>query len=68
MDLALLDILCCPATHQPLYPADDKALATACARSGRPLSEGLLREDGQILYPVINGIPLLLVEEGILLV
>ena len=67
MDQALLDILCCPATHQPLHPADGHALAAA-ARLGKPLREGLLREDGRVLYPVMNGIPLLLVEEGITLV
>lgn len=64
MDQALLDILCCPATRQPLRPADEASLAAA-ARLGRPLREALLREDGMVLYPVRNGIPLLLVEEGI---
>ena len=68
MDKELLEILCCPATHQPLTIADEKALAAASARVGRPLHEGLLREDGQILFPVLNGIPLLLVEEGVSLV
>ncbi len=32
-----------------------------------PVREGLVREDGQVLYPVREGIPVLLVEEGILL-
>lgn len=30
-----------------------------------PIREGLLREDGLVLYPVREGIPVLLVEEGI---
>ncbi|HRJ72408.1 MAG TPA: hypothetical protein PLS03_09285 [Terrimicrobiaceae bacterium] len=67
MDAALLEILCCPATHQALHAADGDALAHASARSGKPLEEGLLREDGKVLYPVINGIPILLAEEGIIL-
>lgn len=68
MDKELLEILCCPATHQPLSVAGEKALAEAGVRLGKPLQEGLLREDGQVLYPVLNGIPLLLVEEGVSLV
>ena len=68
MDQELLKILCCPATHQPLALADEKALAAAGARAGQSFPEGLLRQDGQVLYPVMNGIPLLLVEEGVSLV
>ena len=68
MDQELLEILCCPATHQPLALADEKALAAARTRTGKSFTEGLLRADGQILYPVMNGIPLLLVEEGVSLV
>ncbi len=30
-----------------------------------PIREGLVREDGLVLYPVREGIPVLLVEEGI---
>lgn len=32
-----------------------------------PVGEGLVREDGLVLYPVREGIPVLLVEEGVLL-
>jgi uncharacterized protein YbaR (Trm112 family) len=31
----------------------------------RPLQEGLVREDGAILYAVRDGIPIMLVDEGI---
>ena len=38
-------------------------------RGGDPVSnaiqEGLLREDGKILYPVEDGIPVMLIEESI---
>lgn len=40
-------------------------------RQGRPvcepIREGLIRQDGLVLYPVRDGIAVLLVEEGILL-
>jgi len=32
------------------------------------IEEGLLREDGKVLYPIWDGIPVLLIEEGIELV
>ena len=31
----------------------------------QPISEGLVREDGKILYPVDDGIPVMLIEESI---
>ena len=66
MDEELLEILCCPLTRQPLRLADEKALAKASANWGfRPILEGLIREDGRMLYPISNGIPLLTPEEGI---
>lgn len=65
MDDDLLQILCCPVTRQPLRLADETALAQARSRVDKPLSGGLLRQDGRILYPIANGIPILLPEEGI---
>ncbi len=67
MDALLLDILCCPSTHQPLQVADTTTLARASAVASKSIAEGLLREDGKVLYPVSNGIPLLLEEEAITL-
>ena len=32
------------------------------------ISEGLIREDGKVLYPISDGIPLLVPEEGISLI
>jgi len=72
----LLALLCCPETHQPLRAAntDELALANregAVNRAGRPIgrltTEGLVREDGEVLYPIWDEIPCLLIEEGILL-
>lgn len=67
MDEALLETLCCPVTHQPLRLADTETLGRVRAKAGRAVSEGLLREDGLMVYPVKNGIPLLVPEEGIAL-
>ncbi len=74
----LLEILVCPETKQPLSPAGDEIIAQLNARidagdlrnrGGDPVSkalaEGLLREDGKILYIVDDGIPVMLIEESI---
>jgi len=80
IDKDLLEILACPETHQPLTLAEDDLVATVNARieagectnvAGekveRPIDEGLVREDGAIVYPVRNSIPVLLIDEGIAL-
>lgn len=74
----LLKILCCPESHQPLKPADKALLDQLNSeiqkgalknRSGQtvtePITEGLLREDGQFLYPYRNNIPVLLIDEAL---
>jgi uncharacterized protein YbaR (Trm112 family) len=65
VDDDLLQILCCPVTHQALRIADQATLSDASAKASRPITEGLIREDGRMLYPISNGIPLLIPEEGI---
>lgn len=78
LDQDLLDILVCPETHQPVTVADSEVLARvnaavadgrAATRGGEPVAEpmdaGLLREDGQVLYPVRQGIPIMLVDESV---
>ena len=74
----LLEILVCPETKQPVQPASAEVLerlASAVAagtlrnRGGEKVShapkEGLVREDGKILYPVEDDIPVMLIEESI---
>ena len=77
MDAALLNLLCCPESHQPLRPASAAELAALNERiragtvrnhAGQPVSEaleaGLLREDGRVVYPVRRGLPILLIAES----
>jgi len=74
----LLEILICPESRQPLAQADAALLARLNAeieagrlrsRGGdavtRAIAEGLVREDGKVLYVVDDGIPVMLVEESI---
>ena len=76
----LLDILVCPETKQPVALAPAELLTKLNAeveagrlrnRGGEPVTqtieEGLLREDGRILYVVDDSIPAMLVEESIAL-
>lgn len=78
IDKDLLEILACPQTYQSLAVADAATLERANARiragtaknaGGKPvtepLAEGLVREDRKLVYPVRDGIPVLLVDEGI---
>ena len=78
MDRKLLDILCCPASKQPLALLDRgelQALNQAIARGqvlrldgstqAQLLTEGLITRDRRILYRVDDGIPVLLADEGI---
>ena len=80
IDKDLLSILACPATHQPLREATAADLAAFNARVDKggvknvggkavttKLEGGLMRQDGKLLYPVLHGIPVLLVDEGIAL-
>jgi uncharacterized protein YbaR (Trm112 family) len=78
MDRKLLDILCCPASKQPLAllnKAELRALNEAIAGGGikrmdgslqsEPLKEGLITRDHQTIYRIEDGIPVLLSDEGI---
>jgi len=65
MDKALLSILCCPATRQGLREATAEELLRCVGRDGISIDAGLVREDGKILYPVRNGIPVLIADQGI---
>ncbi|MEE2678237.1 MAG: hypothetical protein VX546_06620 [Myxococcota bacterium] len=78
MSEELLDILVCPETKQSVSVASDDVLSKLADgirsgsvrnRGGTQLesapTEGLVREDGKILYPVDDGIPVMLIEESI---
>ncbi len=78
MDRKLLDILACPASRQPLAMLDAaglEALNRAIAAGdvhraddtaqSEPLREALLTRDRKTVYRIDDGIPVLLVEEGI---
>lgn len=80
VDPQLLDILVCPETKQSVRPADDELVARLNAsrergelrtRSGDEVRErldgGLVREDGRLLYPIRDDIPVMLVDEAIAL-
>lgn len=78
IDKELLAILCCPETKQVVSLADElliQKLNAAIARGElknvgkRPISAeldgGLVRTDRQILYPIRDNIPVMLIDEGI---
>ncbi len=78
IDSNLLKILCCPETHQPLAPADAAMIQSLNAqiaagqlrnRANQPVTRkcdgGLVRQDGQFLYPICQDIPVLLINEAI---
>ena len=78
MDKRLLAILRCPVTHKELSLAGSQTIRDVNAaidagklsnRDGRTLdealSEALITDDGKVLYPVANGIPVLLEGESI---
>ena len=69
MDKKLLTILHCPITHKGLGLANETTLKGVANQEGQtltePLHEGLLTDDGKVLYPIVDGIPVLLSGESI---
>ena len=74
----LLEILVCPESQQPvaLAPPDLIARLNADIQAGKlrnrggsaveaEIQEGLLRQDGKVLYIVDDSIPVMLIEESI---
>jgi uncharacterized protein YbaR (Trm112 family) len=74
----LLAMLVCPEKRTPLKLAASPLIAALNTRVARrelknragdvverPLDGGLLRQDGVVLYPIIDRIPVLLVDEAI---
>ena len=77
MDRKLLDILCCPATRQPLALLDDRELAMVnrgiadggivrADGSGQSaaITAGLITRDRRTVYRIEDGIPVLLADEA----
>jgi len=80
IDAELLDILVCPETRQAVRLAEPELIARINAaieagsmtnRSGETvrtrLEGGLVREDGEVLYAIRDGIPIMLVDEALVL-
>lgn len=78
VDGKLLEILCCPVSKTPLTRLGAERLERLNRRIAAgevryvdgaavtaPLSEALVTEDSRVIYPVEDGIPILLEEKGI---
>jgi len=76
MDKRLLDIICCPVTRLPLELLDAERLSrlNAAIAAGQVVNQGekqveerfleaLVTRDGRFVYPVRDGIPVLLESE-----
>lgn len=78
IDKELLEILACPENKSPVHVAEDSIVKTIneriekrdiSNRGGKvveaPIDGGLIREDGAFLYPIDDGIPIMLIDEAI---
>ncbi len=74
----LLEILRCPQDKSRLRLADTKLLdrlnqaitagrvmSTSGTKVDEPLAGGLVREDNRVLYPIVDDLPVLLIDESI---
>ena len=78
VDGKLLEILCCPVSRTPLTRLSSERLerlnrdiAAGAVRHvnnepvTEPMDEALITEDDKVIYPVTDGIPVLLEDQGI---
>ena len=77
MDRTLLDILCCPVTRTSLELLPERELAILNERIAaqrirnredvvvaEPLAEALVTRTGKLVYPVRDGVPVLLEDQA----
>ena len=80
IDQDLLAILCCPETKQEVSLMDSQSVERLNTeiekgelrnKAGQPVKEkldgGLIRQDQKVVYPIRDQIPIMLIEEGIVL-
>jgi len=78
LDRKLLEILVCPVTKQPVFPLDQAQLdkVNQCIAQGKlhaqngdklntPLQQALITRNGNTLYRVDDGVPVMLEEESV---
>lgn len=78
MDKQLLKILRCPQDRSPVSVAESAVIVSIndAIRCGnvrnlgghqlhQPIDGGLVRQDGDVLYPIRQGIPVMLPDEGV---